>query len=67
MEQPHGGRKAGKRNCLYLGFSIILGPPLLTLSCDAGLSGERFEGQGEIQEWNVGVQIFICSIAYMLI
>jgi hypothetical protein len=31
MEQPHGGRKAGKRNCLYLGFSIILGPPLLTL------------------------------------
>lgn len=31
MEQPHGGRKAGKRNCLYLGFSIILGPPPLTV------------------------------------
>lgn len=31
--------------------------------CDPGLSGERFEGQGEIQDRDVGMQIFCSSIA----
>lgn len=46
--------------------STFFAPNLLTLchSCNPGLSGQRFKRQGEIQNRNVGIQIFLCSIIY---